>query len=164
MNKRGQFYIIAAVVIVGLIIALGAKYTSINSTTKDDSTAKLLSEMQYEISQVIDNAVYNGISDSERNSNLDSLLEAYSYNNPDSEFVLIFGNKDEITSGNPYNKYYSLIAGQRIVKSATLTSAAGIVTITLSTDEKYDFPIKQQNLYLIVKTIKEDETNVATNN
>jgi hypothetical protein len=113
---------------------------------------------------VIDNAAFNGLSNSERNSNLDLLLNAYSQNNPDTEFVVIFGDSNEIMAGTEYNKYYSLIGYQRIIKSAELSYTSDKSTVSLSEDEKYEFPLKQQNLYLIVKTIREGETNVKTNN
>ena len=104
MNKRGQFYLIAAVVIAGLIVGMGMNYTSINGSSNDDSTDKILLQIQSEASQVIDNAVFNGLSNSERNANLDLLLGAYSQNNPDTEFVLIFGSKEEIQAETEYNK------------------------------------------------------------
>lgn len=164
MNKRGQFYLIAAVVIAGLIVGMGMNYTSINSSSNDDSTDNLLSQIQSETAQVIDNAVFNRLSNSERNSNIDSLLNAYSQNNPDTEFVLIFGNPEEIRAETEYNKYYSLVGNQRIVKSAEIRYSGDKATVSLSEDEKYEFSLKQQNLYLIVKTIRDEEANVKTNN
>jgi len=164
MNKRGQFYLIAAVVIAGLIVGMGMNYTSINGSSNDDSTDKILLQIQSEASQVIDNAVFNGLSNSERNANLDLLLGAYSQNNPDTEFVLIFGSKEEIQAETEYNKYYSLVGNERVVSSAGLSFSGDKSTVSLSEDEKYDFQLKQQNLYLIVKTIREEESNVRTNN
>jgi len=164
MNKRGQFYIIAAVILVGLIIGFGTTYNSISSSEKESSSKVLLNEIQYEISQIIDSAGYNDLSKTERSVDIDSILDAYAWNHPDAEFILIFGAQHEIKLGTEYNRKYSSNGNNVLIDYANLSVIGDTATITLSSDEKYEFPIKQQNLYLIVKTVRGDETDVATNN
>lgn len=163
MNKRGQFYLIAAVIIVGLIIGFGATYNSVKGEKKDDSASNLLNEMQYELSQVIDSSIYQKVSAEELSSRLNTTLEAYAYNYPDAEFVLIFGDESQIISKTAYNVYFSLVNGQRIIKSADLNISGDEAMVSLSNSEKYEFPIKQQNLYLIVKIVNGEEKSVKTN-
>src|SRR3989344_2736787 len=54
MNKRGQFFLIAAVVIAGILIGLGAVYVSLSSQKEDRIVYDLTKEISYEASRVID--------------------------------------------------------------------------------------------------------------
>lgn len=163
MNKRGQFYLIAAIIIVGLIIGFGTNYNSVKTEKNDKSAEDLMNEMQYELSQVIDSSVYQQIYPQELQLRLNSTLDAYSYNYPEVEFIFIFGDESQIQSKSAYNRYYSLVDGQRVITSAKTEVFGNQTLVSLSTSDKYAFPLKQQNLYLIVKTMKGEETDVKTN-
>ena len=164
-DKTAQFYLIAALVIIGILIGFGAIYNSVQSNPKDERVEKLEPQLQYEIAQVLDNSVYNDLSKENLISNLNETLDAYASNYPDIEFVLITGSQEEILTNQSYNKYYSLINNQRAIKEAGLTINAPSqkVTITLSEADNYEFPINLQNIYLIVKSKQGQERTIKTN-
>ena len=98
MNKRGQFFLIAAVVIVGIIITLGT--INISTKTSKNSNAAfydLSKEINYESSRLIDYGVLNGQTFSTTNSSITSFVANYSVANPDTDMLLIYGNTSTLT-------------------------------------------------------------------
>lgn len=163
MNKRGQFYLIAALVVIGLLAGFGTIYNSVSSQNYNERAEKIVQEIQYETSQIIDNALFKDLPKTELISNLDKTLDAFSSSYPDVEFAFVYGNESEIKGNNSYNKYYSILNNQREIKQVPITIYLNNSIIQLSPNEKYEFPIKQQNIYLIVKINKNGEVYAKTN-
>ena len=92
MNKRGQFFLIAALVLAGIIITL----TTINISTKTPETKtaavyNLLNEADYESSSLIDYGIYNS---TDITGYMESLIRNYSEANPDTDMAFIYGNPE----------------------------------------------------------------------
>ncbi|PIN93783.1 hypothetical protein COU54_01990 [Candidatus Pacearchaeota archaeon CG10_big_fil_rev_8_21_14_0_10_31_24] len=99
MNKTGQFFLIAALIISGIIIGFGTIYNTSQVEQSDAQVLEFTEELHSELQQVQDTGTFKGKSDEEIQQEMDTLLEYYQKQNPDSEFVIIFGNEiDGLTS------------------------------------------------------------------
>ncbi|MEK6818345.1 MAG: hypothetical protein AABY10_00250, partial [Nanoarchaeota archaeon] len=96
MNKRGQFFLIAALAIVGVIIGLTTVYNNISTVKEDFTVYDLSNEINYESAQVIDSGLFNSLDNSKIDENLKNLTDFYSKSNPDQEFVVLFGNEKKL--------------------------------------------------------------------
>ena len=96
MNKRAQFFLIAALIISGIILTFGKSYT----TSKIDETPvevyDLSDQLQYEASQVIDNGLLQGDSQPQIEQSLTNLTQYYASMNPDSDIDIIYGNESAL--------------------------------------------------------------------
>ena len=92
MNKRGQFFLISALVIVGIIIGLTTIYNQIQTNEEDTTIYDLSREISYESGQVIDNGIIYSLSQPEIESHLINLTDFYSQTNPESEFNILYGD------------------------------------------------------------------------
>lgn len=77
MKKRGQFYLVAALVIIGLVIGLSAVYNTIKVSQEDKTIYFLYEEVNTESSRVIDQGVYNSLSQQEIETRLVTLIRSY---------------------------------------------------------------------------------------
>ncbi len=97
MHKRGQFFLVAALVIAGILIGLAGVYTEVNTPQEDFTVYDLSSELNYESLQVVDQGTYTGLSQDQVNSNVVGLTNHYVEKNPTKDFVIIYGNQDSLT-------------------------------------------------------------------
>lgn len=95
MQKRGQFYLIGAVAVIGLLIGFAAIYNSATRSEKS-ATYQLREEINFEVSQVLDNSVRQNVADSETKNNIKILTDYYAQKNPDSQFFTVFSTESEI--------------------------------------------------------------------
>ena len=95
MNKRGQIYLIAALIISGLLFGLNAIFNYATSPQTDTSLNSLSREINFEASRVIDSGVINGDNIEQQ---IVTLTNYYSKENPRSEFATIFGDKSLLTA------------------------------------------------------------------
>jgi hypothetical protein len=97
MNKRGQFFLVAALVIVGILIGLAGVYTQVNTPKEDSAVYDLSSELNYESLQVIDQGVYTDTPQDQVNKNILDLADYYVDKNPQKDFAIIYGDRDTLT-------------------------------------------------------------------
>ena len=91
VQKRGQFFLVAALIIVSIVLSLGTIYNAARSQPADAKVPSLANEIKYESLQAIDNAVVNNLNNDEIDARLNSLLLAYSKSNSDKEIIFIYG-------------------------------------------------------------------------
>ncbi|MEK6913924.1 MAG: hypothetical protein AABW47_04630 [Nanoarchaeota archaeon] len=95
-NKRGQFFLIVAVIIIVVIVSVitVSNYTS----TKDEvKLYDLGQEIGIESQQVIDSGTYSGLNDDEMANLMENFAKNYvSYIEEDKNIYFIFGNKEQI--------------------------------------------------------------------
>lgn len=96
-NKRGQFFLVAALVISGILIGLAGIYTEVNAPQEDLSVYDLSSELNYESLQVIDQGVYTGLSQQQINNNILNLTEYYVEKDPKKDFTIVYGDEESVT-------------------------------------------------------------------
>ncbi len=96
MNKRGQFYIIAAVVILTIFGGFIAVSNSI-SYVKNPQILDSKNEIITEASAIINYGAYHSETDSQIESKLINMSKYYVREIPDSNFYFLLGTKSNIT-------------------------------------------------------------------
>ena len=94
MDKRGQFYLLAAIVIVGIIIG----FSTVSNYSKQKSSIRIYDlgeELGIESGQVIEHGVY-------QQKNIDNLLENFTalyteYAGEGKELYFVFGDEEEVS-------------------------------------------------------------------
>jgi len=129
-NKRGQFFLIAAVVIVFVLAGLTATYIATRYQKVDSSTKDLSEEIQFESGRVIDNGVFNSNSQLNISNKIESLISNYSAIYPDTDFAVIYGNKTNLNI---------LVYNSTDIGSIGIGTITGIQNIQRRTISKYDY-------------------------
>lgn len=88
MNKRGQIFLAAALILAILLLSFGVIYNSARASKSDRRIADLAKEIKYEGLKTIDYSVKEVKTYDQAKSLLDSLLSNYSGANPD---LIIYG-------------------------------------------------------------------------
>jgi 5-hydroxyisourate hydrolase-like protein (transthyretin family) len=96
MQKRGQFFLIAAVIISLLIIGVGTVYISSQAPTRETRIYDLTSELDYEASQIIFNGVSQSLLPMEIEENIEDLATFYAKAYPDSDIAIFYGDETQM--------------------------------------------------------------------
>ena len=95
LSKEAQFYIIAAIIIIGIIIGFITLSNYAVAVPKPAKFYDLSEELSLEGSNVLGNAVYN--SEEEINEVMESFAQNFSdYAGEDTEIVFIYGDEENI--------------------------------------------------------------------
>ncbi len=166
MMKRGQVYLIAALVIVGLVAGLTTVYNYAKSKPEDQSTFDLSAELDYESAKVVETGVLNPSENP--NTNLEELADYFSLHNPDTDFIIFLYDGTQIKKieyDSTQRGSISLSPGTKIDISklqGTVKNSLTLVgnTATFIIDGKtYTATLTPgQSYYLIVKRDREEET------
>ena len=174
MQKRGQFYLIAALVIIGVLAGLTTMYNT-TKTSQEDLTVFDISEyLHYEGLQVVSSGVFNDLGDAEIIDQIHTLINASAQQNPSHDFIGIYGNETSLTImifTRPEAGGVSLILGEEPIVIAQTDLAQEIIqtierpesgTIVIEIgEEQYFFEIdNEETFYLIVKKERGEETFV----
>lgn len=96
-DTRGQFYLLAAVIIVGLIVG----FIAVSNYSKQSSSIKLYDlgkELEIESVRVLDYGVYSEFDEVQMANLLQGFIELYSdYGGEVEKIIFIFGNTETIT-------------------------------------------------------------------
>ena len=145
MNKRGQFYLIAAIVVIAIIIG----FATISNYYKEKSSTKIYDlgeEIGIESSEVLDYGTINDDVDYEEL--IGHFTGIYSkYAGEDKEIYFIFGNKENIVAYT----YESVVSGS----IALPFPGGGSPGLTLKNRIKKDLPINKEESKILIK-IKDD--------
>lgn len=112
INKRGQFFILAAVIISAIVLSIGtiSNYALVNNNPRNFDDFSL--GIKKETGAVVDYSVYSGFTNDEDLKNFIDLLSTYvADKEPDSSFIFIYGNEDSITLENHGTKTADVSAG-----------------------------------------------------
>lgn len=91
MGKKGQFFLIAAIIIAGVIITLGTVYVATKTTYQEKTKVYDLSgEIDFESNRVIDYGIFKGVSIDEKNKSLTEIMDYYQKSNPGVELTMIY--------------------------------------------------------------------------
>src|SRR3989338_6714115 len=93
MHKRGQFYLIAALVIIGILVGLTTVYNSTKTSREDLTVFDISSALQFEGLQVVTSGIFYDLTDEEILAQLQSLINASAQQNPNHDFLGIYENK-----------------------------------------------------------------------
>lgn len=157
-NKRGQFYLIAAVVIIALIIG----FAVVSSSPKKTAPIKLYDlgqELGIESQNVIAYGTYNELNDQQMQQLWTQFVQEYaSYAGQGKNLYFVFGNSAGISvmayqtlaedaSINVGTGYNPLHIGGEVQQ---FTPSGNTVTIAVGT-EKYNFNLATgQNFYFVI--------------
>lgn len=97
MNKRAQYFLIAALLLSGVILTIGKVYVSSKIEKEGLRVYDLSDQIQYESSQVIDNGLFAQKSSQETKEQLKNLTSYYAQLNPDSDIDIIYGNLSSLS-------------------------------------------------------------------
>ena len=176
MNKRGQLFLIASVVIAFVLLGLGATYVATQSKKEDTRVYDLSKEISFESSKVIDSGVFNVLTEEQINKNLFNLSVYYAEANPQSDIRIYYGDSEKIY----YTIYNTSQIGEvgintggasssqmievRSVTNGTGSSVNGQVKLILNQEKNvfYNFNLTSgQNFFIVLKNAREDEATVA---
>jgi len=118
MNKKGQFYLIAAIIIVSIAAGFITISNSVSSQRVPDINY-LRDEIKIESSKTIDSANFNGLSSAQLKNNLINLSEQYTNNSARDNFYFIFGTAASMTF-LAYQSFDSTIARDGIDKTGNV--------------------------------------------
>lgn len=96
-NKRGQFYLIVAVIVVVAVggIVLMENYVQ---TSKKNTLYEVGEELRFESEKVIDYGVYKTVSETSISDLLTEFTELYTrYRGNERDLYFVFGNQDNLT-------------------------------------------------------------------
>src|SRR3989338_5258798 len=96
MLKKGQIFLIAALIISGITIGFGTIYNEASVERQDAAVYDLSTELRSELQQVYDNGVINSKDEDKIKEDITKLALYYSEQNPDSNFEIFFGNETDI--------------------------------------------------------------------
>lgn len=169
MNKKGQFFLIAALVIVAVLVGLGTVYTSVKTQKEDSSVYDLSEEINQEASLVLDNGVFFARSPAQISQSVENLTNFYAASNPGSNLVVVYGDRNSLSIiyyNNTDTGQVGVSSGgtnarlevkARNVQKGTLYGENN-VTVTLLDDVKYSFNLTSgQNFYIVIKKERENE-------
>ena len=171
MKKRGQFFLVDALIVVVIVIGLATVYTSVQTGQEDPSVESLSKEISFEGAQVIDYGVFNIGVDIEES--LNELGETYASLNPDSRITIIYFDEDDLDSGgtliDPTADIGSIMAGgPKVDLTGSQQSNIPIFVIDDNTvgaelnNQTYEFDTREgKNFFIVVTTEGDDETHVA---
>jgi len=181
MNKRAQFFLVAALVILGVVFGLSMIYTNIETPTEDHSVYDLTREINYEAGSVIDSGIFNAITEEQRNRNLENLTDYYASANLGSDLMIVYGNQTEMTAifyttedtgsigieVDSSSFSHKVDEARRYNSTFSLTPQDDSVTIVLDKGEEEEisltFNVKPGEMFfLILKKERQGEQFVAT--
>lgn len=164
--KRGQFYLMAAIIIIVVIFSIYTARNYIQSGKEDTSVEEARYDLNYESARVVDWGIFN-------NEELDTKIEEWSYTyirasegKDIDSFVIAYGNsetlnfmtfeKDSVGEINIISGD-STIAGEmiegRIIKKGTVQSEEDRVSIRIADGINYEIELEsgQEFVFLIKK-------------
>ena len=168
-TKRGQYYLISAIVIIMVLIgyAVISNYSKIIGYTK---TYDLAEELEIESANVLEYGTYNEDIGIEQMQNLlEGFIEAYSEIGEIEELYFVFGNAELIVFmgyqqlqeeilikvGVDEEEYHPLQIGKKKVEHKALTGEEEIkkVKVVIIKDE-YEFDLEEgENFYFILSQV-----------
>ncbi len=173
MDKRGQFFLIAALIAAGLLFGLTAVVNSVQTTTEDKAFYSLSNEIDFETKRVLD---YGTFYEEDTQALVNSFLTNYADYISQEKVIFLFGNRENIRS---------LYFTNRDINAVGIVTGAGAQTVTIGNNDRstadvtllpndiarvvigdipYEFSLREgQNFFFVI--IKEDnhEAFVATN-
>jgi len=168
MDKRGQFFLIASLIIVTLLLSIGAVYNYATVQKEDTQVYDLSKELGYEGASVIDSGVYNSQQGS-TSDYLNGLIGNYSASFPNSDFLAVYGNSTNLILFNASNKCTgSASLGSTgisictsILRNNSISSVGNNVIVPLG-EINYTFTLQAgQNFYIVIRKEGSGGTYIA---
>ncbi len=162
MNRKGQVFLMAAIILAGILLTLTRAANKTLSKEKPESFYDLSEEIDFEVKKVLDYGVISG----GQNIGImaSELINNYSEYIAGEDVVFVYGNKTTI-----FALYYELITNLNAVSLGTISAPINVVlashtpvqikpldsinseAIIKLNDVEYNFKIKPgQNFYFVL--------------
>lgn len=175
MKKRGQFYLIAAIVLISILAGLAITKNRASKLEEDATVYDLSEEINYEAAQLVDSGILNEVSEEDLEQNLENLTDFYAKANPEKQLLILYGNEEELVfllydktetgtvgvsfGGAPIDFNVEVPSKLRSEESRTSNN----VDIALADGITHNFELNRgQVFYLILKKEKGEEKFVST--
>ena len=153
MNRRGQFFILAAAITALLLLAAVSVYNSARGSSEGEMLDRLSEEIRTELSYSIDYSLIHGAPMDEIVENLTS---SYAYLNKDKNIFVLYGSMH-----SPNSTYFK--NGVKSTDFVTIPRADHIDVLLDSASLNFSFDsFEGQNLNIIVKKSIGGEIYVST--
>jgi hypothetical protein len=176
MQRRGQFFLITALVIVAILIGLGTVYTVFKAPPEKCYMIDLANEMKTEANSVIASSSSSFSTDPDQlRDNLKETIDIYSQSNPGVEIAVVYISPD-LTE--PFAQYYSCDSsissgfadGSETRETCNnlpttvniVTEADGRKSISLDGNTYYFMPTSDSYFYLVLSTTQGYQHTVVT--
>lgn len=166
-NKRGQFYIIAAIFIIIIISSLASVSTYINFKSKSRTVNDLGNELNEESSRIIDYGIYSNqnLSSLEYNFTEYDFTNYFLYKTSGANITFIYGNKSDLRGVQYYRDNTGKVSLLRANFKATdissknlpveVSDVDGTVKVTLLNKE-FSFKLRENEMFYFVITKEEN--------
>lgn len=170
MDKRGQFFLIAAIVAIGIFAGLTTVFNYARTNPPGEQFYDLTDEVGFETKRVIDYGIYSA---SETDSLVDSFLSNYSDYLGQDQAVFIYGNSSNVVAiffdASANIGSIEIGSGQTLPVSGgeinvqNVASGENIENVVVNVSNlTYDFELRQgQNFFFVVVKEENDEKFVA---
>ena len=179
MNKRGQFYIIAAVIILVIVAGIITVKTYVNVEPEPRSIQSMGDELSEESFRVVNYGIYNSENITKVLNNFtDNYAPYFTKKTNNANVIFIYGNSTFLYSAKFDNESTGKVSANigsgspnwnmdtSFVNRTRITTAPGITKVTVTIfNNSYDFDIKEKNemFYFIIVQEKEGEVYVEKN-
>lgn len=187
INKKGQFFIISAMIIIAVIISI-ATVSNYTSQKEERDFEHLKDEIKTESQYAIDSAVYTNLDEEQMTDLLENLAKNYvDYIGDEKNIYFLFGNQDQINFLGyqeleeeevcieieyspeifPVEEKCDLIMNQQDSTSFDAPDDAVITKTTIiiknEPAEEHNFELQEgQNFYFVVWKVIDEERHVIT--
>ncbi len=179
-NKRGQFYIVAAIVIVLILGGIASIKTYAIVKPKPKTIYDLSSELKEETSRIVDYGIYN--EDENLSSVLDDFIETefasyFFQKTENAEIILIYGNRENLFAVQYDEESLGTISatiGTGTIDWTSLEEVSNKIPIEISPGEDvvevnfqnktYEFDLMENEMfYFVIVEERDGEVYVETN-
>ncbi len=175
-NRRGQFYLIAAIIIIAVIITV---FTVTNYISKKE-TIKLFDlgeELSIESENVLDYGVYNSFNEDQMDDLVTDLTEKYAdYAGEDKNLYFVFGDRQEIKviAYQTLTEEVSISIDEGTSSPLVINEETGVGSATIPgtninnivitvADHEYEFALRHgENFYFVISQEISGEKHVVT--
>lgn len=180
MNKRGQFFIVAAMIVVSVMAGLSGVVNYARASEGDEKVYDLSKEIDFETKRVVDWGVFNR---EELNQLTTGFLDKYSEYIGEDDAIFIFGDENELNAlhftlegvgsvgldTNENGPPKKIEINRRTKEEAEISLSQGRrsgerkVSVIID-GSQYSFNLKdeQENFFFIIKKVKGDEEYVVS--
>jgi hypothetical protein len=172
-NKKGQTFIIAALIIAVILMGFNTIWVSTNFQEEDRAVYDLSKEIDFEGKKVIDYGVFTGKTPAVIISNITTLMGYYVKENPNSEIFIIYGNRSGVTviNNSVSCKTGNIGLGSNVggctsyggsppASRAFPVSQTGVVRVPIS-GQDYTFTLEDNQDFYVVLVRQAGEDTVA---
>lgn len=175
MQKRGQFYLLAVIIIIAIIASVATIYNQVQTKPSDEFHYDLSKEIEFESSKVLDRGVFFAESEDTLKAQIKNITDYYAYSNPRQDLIIVYGNEQNIHFFY-YNQTQSgsvgfSFGGTNVVtqpvstihfQSATQVRNESTITINITSDVSHTFNLRKgQFLFVVLKEEKDGERYIS---